>query len=350
MATAYLESLVQKLWTYTCLVTGIPPGSILVKKQLVTTIIPVHNRPVQLVDAVESVVAQTYRPVEIIIVDDGSTDCTLEIANELSEKYDSIRVIHQKNSGPGAAREAGRQQAQGEFIQYLDSDDILIPDKFMLQVSGLNHRKDCDISYGITCYTDGKGKVLEKEWKSTGRRISTMFPSMLKERWWGTSTPLYRSSILDHAGPWLDLINEEDWEYDCRLASRGAKLHYIASVISEERGHEGQRLSTGGTVDPAKLKDRSKAHQLIYGHARKAGITPDTEEMKHFSRELFLLSRQCGVVGLAEESKMLFNLSRKASTTEQRNNLQYRFYKLGANLVGWGFMGQLSQRLDKRRK
>lgn len=320
------------------------------KERLVTTIIPVYNRPDQLIEAVASVLAQTYHPVEIIIVDDGSTDTTLQIANELVEKHTEVQVIHQKNSGPGAAREAGRNLAKGEFIQYLDSDDILMPDKFMLQVSGLSDSKACDISYGITRYTDGKGKILEKEWKGTGCRVSSMFPSMLKERWWGTSTPLYRSSILDTAGSWLNLINEEDWEYDCRLASLGAKLHYVASVISEERGHEGQRLSTGGTVDPAKLKDRSKAHQLIYGHARKAGITPDTEEMKYFSRELFLLSRQCGVAGLAEESKLLFNLSREASTTELRNNLQYRFYKLGANLVGWGYMGQLSQKLDKRRK
>ncbi len=322
----------------------------MMKERLVTTIIPVYNRPDKLIEAVASVLAQTYRPIEIIIVDDGSTDCTLETANELSEKYDSIRVIHQENGGPGAAREAGRQLAQGEFIQYLDSDDILLPDKFMLQVSGLNQSMDCDISYGITRYTDGNGKVLEKEWKGTGLRISTMFPSMLKERWWGTSTPLYRSSILDHAGSWLDLINEEDWEYDCRLASYGVKLHYVASVISEERSHEGQRLSTGGTVDPAKLKDRAKAHQLIFQHARRYGITPDINEMQHFARELFLLCRQCGAAGLACDAKMLFNLSREASTPKLKNNLQYKYYGLGAKIFGWVKMGQLSRKIDSLRK
>src|SRR4029079_14626008 len=103
---------------------------------LVSTVIPVHNRPHLLREAVASVLAQTYRPIEIIIVDDGSTDDTTSVADSLAtERSGEIMVIHQGNTGPGLAREAGRQAARGEFIQYLDSDDILLPRKFELQVS-----------------------------------------------------------------------------------------------------------------------------------------------------------------------------------------------------------------------
>ena len=86
---------------------------------LVSTIIPVYNRPVLLREAVESVLRQTYRPIEVIIVDDGSTDDTGRVAEELAARdLDVIRALHIANGGPGVAREAGRQVAQGEFIQY----------------------------------------------------------------------------------------------------------------------------------------------------------------------------------------------------------------------------------------
>src|SRR5947207_15526114 len=95
---------------------------------LVTTIIPVHNRPRLLGEAVASVLAQTYRPIEIIIVDDGSTDDTPAVVDAMAARHPSVvRAIHQPNAGPGAAREAGRRMARGEFIQYLDSDDGLLP-------------------------------------------------------------------------------------------------------------------------------------------------------------------------------------------------------------------------------
>src|SRR6185503_20150635 len=96
---------------------------------LVSTIIPVYNRAVLLREAVASVLSQTYRPIELIVVDDGSTDDTPRVADELGETHpQEVRVIHQSNTGPGLAREAGRHSALGEFIQYLDSDDLILPE------------------------------------------------------------------------------------------------------------------------------------------------------------------------------------------------------------------------------
>ena len=117
---------------------------------LVSTIIPVHNRPSLLREAVASVLAQTYRPLEIIIVDDGSTDDTGGEAEALAEAHPEVHAIHRENGGPGAARETGRLAAQGEFIQYLDSDDLLLPTKFELQVASLRQCGDCAVSYGKT--------------------------------------------------------------------------------------------------------------------------------------------------------------------------------------------------------
>src|SRR5262252_6578455 len=117
---------------------------------LVSTVIPVHNRPLLLREAVASVLAQTYRPIEVIVVDDGSTDETGREAEALADAHSEVRAIHRQNGGPGAARETGRLVARGEFIQYLDSDDVLLPTKFELQVAGLRQYGDCAISYGKT--------------------------------------------------------------------------------------------------------------------------------------------------------------------------------------------------------
>src|SRR5262249_25034222 len=115
---------------------------------LVSVIIPVFNRAAMLVEAVDSVLAQTHRPIEIIIVDDGSTDDTVRVADGLAG--DSVRVVHQTNAGPGAAREAGRGIARVDFMQHLDSDDLLLPRKFELQVAALRANPDCGAAYGWT--------------------------------------------------------------------------------------------------------------------------------------------------------------------------------------------------------
>jgi glycosyltransferase involved in cell wall biosynthesis len=316
---------------------------------LVSTIIPVHNRRVLLREAVASVLAQTYRPVEIIIVDDGSTDETGREAEALTETHSEVRVIHQRNRGPGAARETGRLTARGQFIQYLDSDDLLLPSKFELQVAGLRRCSDCAVSYGKTRFYAYGDPPNDVAWKRTGERIPTMFPSFLQSRWWGTSTPLYRRDVTDLAGPWTELRNEEDWEYDCRIAHYGGRLHYCDVFVSDERAVRGYRLSAGGTTDPEKLRSRAQAHMLILEHAFAAQIGHENYEMQHFARELFLLSRQCGAAGLGVEARMLFKLARQASGTERSRGIDFLLYGAGARIVGWRAMGSLTCGLDRLR-
>jgi len=316
---------------------------------LVSTIIPVHNRPTLLREAVASVLAQTYRPIEIIIVDDGSTDNTAREVNALAESYPEVRVIHRDNRGPGAARETGRRAAQGEFIQYLDSDDLLLPTKFRLQVVGLRECKDCAVAYGKTRFYAIGNQPTSTAYKRTGERILTMFPSFLKSRWWSTSTALYRRAITDKVGAWTNLRNEEDWEYDCRVASKGVRLCYCDTFVSDTRSNAGAHLSDGGSHDPGKLRDRATAHGLILEHALAAGLTHETPEMQHFARELFLLSRQCGAAGLGEQAWILFELARKASGTKRSRGIDFFLYRAGARLVGWRAIGRVSCGLDRFR-
>jgi len=318
---------------------------------LVSTIIPVWNRPTLLREAFTSVLAQTYRPIEIIIVDDGSTDSTPAVITQLKAMHPNlVRIATTVNSGPGGAREVGRKLAYGEFIQYLDSDDLLSPNKFEMQVAGLREFPDCGISYGPTFYQEIDGGNPERPWKRTGEVIKTLFPSMLVERWWGTSTPLYRRSLTDKGGAWTTLRSEEDWEYDCRLALHGVRLHYCSARVSTERCHTGFRLSNDGSTDARKLADRAKARELVLNYAKRAGISCEEFEMQHFARQLFLLSRQCGAAGLYEESRRLFYLARDASPPLKGVGLDFRLYEIAARAVGWTVLGKIACQLDTFRR
>ena len=317
---------------------------------LVSTIIPVHNRPALLREATASVLAQSYRPIEVIIVDDGSNDETGTAAEVLAETHPEVQAIHRDNGGPGAARETGRLAARGEFIQYLDSDDLLLPTKFDLQVAGLRQHRQCGASYGKTRFYAIGASPSDVPWKRTGERISTMFPSFLQSRWWDTSTPLYRREVTDLAGPWTELKNEEDWEYDCRIAKTCGGLQYCDAFVSDTRVTSGCQLSTAGSTDPGKLKSRAAAHKLIFSHAEAAKIPLQTSEMQHFARELFLLCRQAGAVGLCEESQMLFELSRRASGLRRSRGIDFLLYSAGARLVGWPAMGRLTCSMDRLRR
>lgn len=317
---------------------------------LVSAIVPVHDRPRLLAEAVDSVLAQTYRPIEILIVDDGSTDETPQVAQAIAARHpDIVRVIHRRQGGPGLARESGRRAARGEFLQYLDSDDVLAPRKFELQVAALQQRQEAAAAYGITQEVNSDGRVELNPDRPSDRAIDRMFPLFLRIRWWHTSTPLYRAEICDRIGPWTDLWLEEDWEYDCRVAALRLPVCFVPEVVSQHRNVSNDRLSQGEVLDPRRLAFRARAHELIYTHATRAGIGRITPEMRHYARELFLLCRQCGAGGLEAESKRLFGLARHASTPWRAAGLDFRLYRAVVALVGWRSAGRLATIGDRIR-
>lgn len=316
---------------------------------LVSTVIPVFNRPAELVASVESVIAQTHRPIEVIIVDDGSSDDTPTVARSLAQKYPGIvRVLRQENSGPGVARETGRRDARGEFLQYLDSDDVLLPDKFRLQVAALSAHPHTDVAYGWVRYRHADGSVHPAPWKRTAQRLPDLFPSILTERWWETACPLYRASLCDRAGPWLPIDHEEDWEYDCRLGAMGARLVQVEGYVCEHRDHAGDRLSTRQPT-ARNMAHRAIAQAAMYAHADRAGLERGRPEFAEFARRTFLLSRQCGAAGLVEQSRELFEIARKASANGRANGFDFVLYGTVARLIGWGPAGRIACWADRFR-
>lgn len=321
-------------------------------RDLVTTIIPVFNRPLQLQEAVASVIRQDHRPIEIIIVDDGSTDTeTWRVVSSLMRAHPGeVLGVQQRNAGPGRARERGLELASGEFIQYLDSDDLLLPGKFSSQVAALRADADADVAYGITLVRQSDGQLAATPNKETGVFHGYMFPRFLNERWWNTSTPLYRVSVCRNAGPWTDLRLEEDWEYDCRIAALGGKLAYVPRPVSEHRVHEGPRLSVGEELDPSRLKMRAQAQTLIWQHALRARLPSSAPtEVAKFSRSLFLLARKCGAAGMGDQSNRLLDMAVEAANSAGGRTVDLHLYRQLAALIGNWRAGQLSEWLDRFR-
>ena len=310
---------------------------------LVSTIVPVYNRARMVQEAVRSVLDQAYRPIELLLVNDGSTDDSGAVLDQLARAHpEAIRVIHKQNGGPGPAREAGRLAVRGEFIQYLDSDDWLLPGKFEMQVKALRDHPECGIAYGQSRFVDEAGDVIEQPSKRTGNRYDSLFPMLLVERWWHTHTPLYRRELSDAIGPW-PAHRPEDWDWDARAGALRTRLIYCDAVLSCQRAHGGEnRVSEG----PRDAYDRDEAWFLprLYQCALAAGVDAQGPEMWHFSRWAFALTRSLAMRGEGALAQEMVALARMAAPKPQWDVIMMAGT---ARLLGWTRAAGMAENLRR---
>jgi glycosyltransferase involved in cell wall biosynthesis len=110
---------------------------------LISVLMPVHNGAQYLGEAIESVYAQGYRPIELVVIDDGSTDSSAEIAKRFP-----VRYCFQERQGPGAARNRGFSESRGAFLAFLDADDLWVPEKLVQQMRALEADSGLDMVFG----------------------------------------------------------------------------------------------------------------------------------------------------------------------------------------------------------
>ena len=211
---------------------------------MVSVIIPVYNRAAYIGRAIESVLEQTYRDFEIIVVDDGSTDNTKEALKPYDDK---IRYIYQENQGASGARNAGIKIAEGKYIAFLDSDDIWLPEKLEKQMELFQKSsKKLGVVYCGVSYVDNK----------TGQITKTIVPDykgnvsdIILKRGSGptTSASVVKKECLKSAGLFDErLFSYEDTDLWIRI-SQSYKFDYIKdSLVKFLRNHE--QLSTNEQV------------------------------------------------------------------------------------------------------
>lgn len=320
-----------------------------IQSRLVSTIIPVYNRPLMVRRAVASVLDQTYRPIEILLVDDGSTDHTPAVLTELQAAHpEYIRVIRQANGGAGLARETGRLAARGSFIQYLDSDDYLLPNKFTDQVAALEAHPECAIAYGTSRLEDVTGQVLNPVSRHTGERITSLFPLLLLERWWHTHTPLFRRWLSDAAGAWPP-YRPEDWDLEARMGALLPQLIHCGSTVSVQVEHSSPNRVTRG-AEAAYLRDEAIFLPRLHACALLAGVEPSAVEMAIFSRWCFLRARQLDALGESALADNLLVLSRYSGAANPGRSGVWKqsVYQSLRRLIGSHSMGNLARQYRPR--
>ncbi|MDY7014005.1 MAG: glycosyltransferase family A protein [Cyanobacteriota bacterium] len=245
---------------------------------LVSILIPCYNAEPWLAETLESALAQTWPNTEIIVVDDGSRDRSWEIARQFESR--GVKAISQKNGGACAARNRAFRESSGDYIQYLDADDLLAPDKIERQMA-------------LLC--EGKGNyVAAGEWAKFYREPSEA--EFVPDPLWADREPvdwlamawhnnwmmnpgvwLVPRAIDEAAGPWNEsIILDEDGEYFCRvlLASEGIRFCWGAKTYYRT-GLSGS-LSRGRS-DRAQTS-RFYALELCMGHLLAAEESPRTRQ------------------------------------------------------------------------
>lgn len=215
----------------------------------VSVIIPTFNRAALLKKSIQSVIEQTYRPVECIIVDDGSTDDTSDLIHEfkkLSNDNFSINYIQKENSGVQAARNAGTAAAIGDFIQYLDSDDLLYPDKLKNQIEFLNHHPDCDGVFGDWQSGDEKKSEMLKAFAS-----NDLIAQFLTDRCIANFSFLMRKEIVKKTGDWdITVKRNQEIDFHVRAVLAGGNFEYQGITTGLWRIHDEPRIAnTTGLSD-----------------------------------------------------------------------------------------------------
>lgn len=201
---------------------------------LVTVILPVYNGAGYLGAAIESALTQTYRNLEILVVDDGSTDTSLQIATTYAAKDERIRVIPQPNGGVAKARNTAIAAARGEFIAPLDADDLWLPDKIARQMACMSAAgDDCGFVYSWWALIDLACNIVDRSprWTVAGHRFETL---LLINFTGNASVPLFRKRCLLEAGGYNVALAAarsggcEDLEVVLRVAAR-----YRIGVVPE---------------------------------------------------------------------------------------------------------------------
>lgn len=215
---------------------------------LVSIIVPTYNRAGLVAEALDSVARQTYRPLELVIVDDGSTDDTQDVIKawvaSLGEDPGlTIHCLHQKNAGACGARNAGLKASHGEYIQFLDSDDLLHEERFA-QVVEVFRKTSCSYVYtGFVGFCGVCGHTLQTLIpRSTGRYP---FEMLCRGDIWGNTLQLtvYRSAAA-LVGPWdTSLAVFQDYDYLVRLLLVSDLGAGIPMVLAFARRGTAQRLS-----------------------------------------------------------------------------------------------------------
>jgi glycosyltransferase involved in cell wall biosynthesis len=201
------------------------------QERLVTIIVPCYNGEAFLEEAIRSALTQSYAAVEVLVIDDGSTDNSAAIARRFP-----VRLVQQENRGLSGARNRGVRESTGSYIVFLDADDRLLPEAIEHGLQALEARPDCAMAVGDHVFISSDGSSLGKSGKtgSAGSPYEKLLKSNFIEM---ISSVLFRRSIFDQVGGFKSALRvAEDYDLYLRIARMWPVCHH-AVVVAEYRMH-----------------------------------------------------------------------------------------------------------------
>jgi glycosyltransferase involved in cell wall biosynthesis len=211
----------------------------------VSIIIPTYNRSKLLPEAIESALAQTYPNVEIIVVDDGSTDNTAEVVAQYAGK---VTYVKQANQDVAAARNTGIRAASGEYLTFLDDDDLMMPTKIVRQVQVLASQPEVALVHCRFYYANEDG---EPVYRVGVLPEGDVLPRLFWNNFVWMGAPLVRRHCLDQVGWFDEQISAmvADWDMWLRIAQAGYRFGCIQEPLGAYRIHQNSMMSDVATLE-----------------------------------------------------------------------------------------------------
>lgn len=224
---------------------------------LVSIVIPCYNQEKYLRETVESALASTYSPIEILLVNDGSTDQSLALAHELAQKHPLIQVLDQPNSGVAKSRNMGIRQAKGKYILPLDGDDLISPRYIEQAVEVLENNHEVKVVY---CQAEKFNESGAKPWK-----LKPFSLKLLARDNMIFVAALFRKKDWEEVGGFSEdmIMGREDWEFWIKMLKKGGKVRQLAFVGFHYRLTPTSKRKKTGT-------SQKKRERIAYLNAKHA--------------------------------------------------------------------------------
>lgn len=280
---------------------------------LVSVVIPTFNREGLLLKLLQSVVAQAHRPVEVVIVDDGSNDGTRAAVDGffrsgagcpgIEHTYETLP----RQCGAPVARNRGLELATGDAVVFVDSDDLLAPGGLAALAASLQANPAIPYGFGKVAVTSGR--LEPAAWSGCVGEAFDGVPSDIAGYHWHTMGALYRRSALGTVGPWNEALRgSQDWEYQARVKLVLGVGEFRDVLVGYWRQHEDGRIGAT-SFRPDYVDSVMEACDSILTHARTAEKCNRRLEEK-IARRLFVHSVEWGANGCPAEREQCLKQAR----------------------------------------
>lgn len=310
------------------------------ENRIVSVIIPTYNRANYLNDALSSIYRQDYRPLEVIVVDDGSTDETERVVYKWSKDHTeygfTISYFYQENQGAPSTRNKGLEVAHGEFIKFLDSDDILHENCIRRQISFTKRLEENQIVFG-DLGSFKNNKYINNQYYTSPSNEEDSFEYLLKNIV-GTPTPLHKSILLERVNGFKkDIEKGQEYDLHLRLAMLGVEFIYEKGVVAYKREEDRNETITNKNS----VMNNPEAHIFIQDNRRKLALDYYNGKLpediaNELARGYWMVGRQMTRARYYEKAQCCFRKSKElaiGSNGHMLGSIPYKWLAKSTNPI-----------------